>query len=573
MRWSRPAGFRLEPAARRVLVDGAEVGLANKEYELLKVLIDRAGQVVSRETILREVWGDADLRGSKTLDMHMSWLRRKIGDEGPAAERASPPSAASGSASTPTEARVRRRILLSILAVVVLTAMLLGVPLMYTAWLWVEDLTRSDLQARLERMAAEIISQEGVGRRRRRRARHARRCGLLVPARGPAARRLSDARATARRDVDIGAPVVGRSDRGIAVAGLGSGSLRLEVPPPTCGHSSGRRCWRCRWWCWRRWRPGAAVAVVTARRLADPLRDVAARAARLARATFGPIRAGTASPELDRVSDVLDSATVEIAGRLQREHVLVADVSHQLRSRLTAVRLRLDELSAHSDPAVVDEAEEAMAQVDRLTVAIDELVRASRADGSSDRCRSRCVGELPGVLGEWERPFAEAGRRLVLEGDERLRAPVTGSRLREAVAVLVDNALVHGGGDCTVTVRRHRTRGSVRRMICVEVADEGRRGERRTRAAHLRPRLLRGGLDRRRARAGAGAGRGRRRAAGVCAPASRRCSRSSCRASPTVPAWHTPGRGNRASCGAASARTPRTAPRRPVGPASAAGWW
>lgn len=80
-------GVRLEPQARRVLVNGHEVNLANKEYELLKVLIDRAGQVVPREIILREVWGDADLRGSKTLDMHMSWLRRKIGDEGPVVQR------------------------------------------------------------------------------------------------------------------------------------------------------------------------------------------------------------------------------------------------------------------------------------------------------------------------------------------------------------------------------------------------------------------------------------------------------------------------------------------------------
>jgi DNA-binding response OmpR family regulator len=79
--------IRLEPAARRVLVGGSEVILANKEYELLKVLLDRAGEVVSRDVILQEVWGDADLRGSKTLDMHMSWLRRKIGDEGPVAER------------------------------------------------------------------------------------------------------------------------------------------------------------------------------------------------------------------------------------------------------------------------------------------------------------------------------------------------------------------------------------------------------------------------------------------------------------------------------------------------------
>lgn len=79
--------LRLEPAARRVLLDGHEIPLANKEYELLKILLDHAGQVVSRETILREVWGDAELRGSKTLDMHMSWLRRKIGDEGTVAER------------------------------------------------------------------------------------------------------------------------------------------------------------------------------------------------------------------------------------------------------------------------------------------------------------------------------------------------------------------------------------------------------------------------------------------------------------------------------------------------------
>ncbi len=74
-------GIRLEPAARRVLVDGAEVALANKEYELLRVLMQRAGQVVNRADILRDVWGDPNLRTSRTLDMHMSWLRRKIGDE------------------------------------------------------------------------------------------------------------------------------------------------------------------------------------------------------------------------------------------------------------------------------------------------------------------------------------------------------------------------------------------------------------------------------------------------------------------------------------------------------------
>jgi DNA-binding response OmpR family regulator len=75
------AGVRMELSGRRVLVDGREVGLANKEFELLRVLMLHAGQVVTREEILREVWHDPDMKTSKTLDMHMSWLRRKIGAE------------------------------------------------------------------------------------------------------------------------------------------------------------------------------------------------------------------------------------------------------------------------------------------------------------------------------------------------------------------------------------------------------------------------------------------------------------------------------------------------------------
>src|SRR5690606_37443799 len=220
---------------------------------------------------------------------------------------------------------------------------------------------------------------------------------------------------------------------------------------------------------------GAAVtvAVVTARRVADPLRDVAARAARLAMGDFRPDPRRHGISELDRVSDVLDSATVEIAGRLQREHALVADVSHQLRSRLTAVRLRLDELSAHSDPAVVHEAEEAMAQVDRLTEAIDDLVRASRHEDATDRDPVPVMDELRGIVAEWTHPFREAGRTLSLTGDESLRAPITGSRLREAVTVLVDNALMHGGGTCIVSVRTVRPGRDRDPLVCVQVADEG----------------------------------------------------------------------------------------------------
>ncbi|WP_068154182.1 sensor histidine kinase [Rhodococcus phenolicus] len=360
---------------------------------------------------------------------------------------------------------MRRRILIAVLAVVVLVVLLLGIPLAYTAYLFVEDTERRDLQSRLELMASEIIAQEGsegviVG------GLDTSSMRLLVPDGGRLVIVYPTPEDAAAR-LDIGAAAV--SAPILESLSLGtSGSLRLEVP------SAGMRTLQ------RQVlaavttivvltvAAGAVVAVVTARRLSDPLRDVAQRAARLAEGDFRPDPRRHRIPELDRVSDVLDAATVEIAGRLQREHMLVGDVSHQLRSRLTAVRLRLDELSTHPDPAVVEEAEAAMAQVDRLTVAIDDLVRQSRDSGSALRTEVSVVGEMSGVIADWRGPFREAGRDLVLRGNPALRSTVTGSRLREAVAVLVDNALVHGDGTCTVSVRRAGDD-----TVCVEVTDEG----------------------------------------------------------------------------------------------------
>jgi DNA-binding response OmpR family regulator len=74
-------GVRLQLSARRVWQDGVELQLANKEFELLRVLLENAGSVVTRDQIMRDVWDDPDGSASKTLDMHVSWLRRKLGDD------------------------------------------------------------------------------------------------------------------------------------------------------------------------------------------------------------------------------------------------------------------------------------------------------------------------------------------------------------------------------------------------------------------------------------------------------------------------------------------------------------
>ncbi len=76
-----PARVRIDVDARLAYLDDEVVALTAKEFDLLRVLLREAGRVVPREQIMREVW-DADWYGStKTLDMHVSWLRRKLGDD------------------------------------------------------------------------------------------------------------------------------------------------------------------------------------------------------------------------------------------------------------------------------------------------------------------------------------------------------------------------------------------------------------------------------------------------------------------------------------------------------------
>jgi DNA-binding response OmpR family regulator len=81
------AGVRLDRGSRRVWCDEAELHLTNKEYALLQLLLEQAGRVVTRETAAERVWGDPQTAASKTLDMHVSWLRRKLGDEAAAPRR------------------------------------------------------------------------------------------------------------------------------------------------------------------------------------------------------------------------------------------------------------------------------------------------------------------------------------------------------------------------------------------------------------------------------------------------------------------------------------------------------
>jgi len=70
----------LDPAARIATLGEERLDLSRKEFDLLAVLMRNGGRVVKRDDLMAEVW-DANWYGStKTLDVHVGWLRRKLGD-------------------------------------------------------------------------------------------------------------------------------------------------------------------------------------------------------------------------------------------------------------------------------------------------------------------------------------------------------------------------------------------------------------------------------------------------------------------------------------------------------------
>jgi DNA-binding response OmpR family regulator len=74
-------GVRIDVESHRAWMGDDELQLTAKEFDLLRVLVRDAGRVVTREQLMREVWDTTWWSSTKTLDMHISWLRKKLGDD------------------------------------------------------------------------------------------------------------------------------------------------------------------------------------------------------------------------------------------------------------------------------------------------------------------------------------------------------------------------------------------------------------------------------------------------------------------------------------------------------------
>ncbi len=76
----RIGGLRIDRRAHEVSIDGTPVLLTRKEFELLEYLARNAGAVVSKRELLAEVWDQPAGGGERTVDVHLSWLRGKLGE-------------------------------------------------------------------------------------------------------------------------------------------------------------------------------------------------------------------------------------------------------------------------------------------------------------------------------------------------------------------------------------------------------------------------------------------------------------------------------------------------------------
>ena len=352
---------------------------------------------------------------------------------------------------------MRRRILLAILLAVAVTSLVLGIPLGYTATAVVENLTREDLAGRVRQIAATLDDELALGR-----TLDLTRFGLGVPRGGRLTVTLPDSADQYTLGPELPGDTVSEEvpivQHGTVRLAIDAGPMRttqLQVAALvalvviiTVGL-------------------GTSVAVITARRLARPLRHVADRASRLGAGDFRLDRTRYQVHELDAVAEALDASATALAQLVQRERDLVGDVSHQLRSRLTALQLRIEELTTAPDEEVASEARAALEQAERLADVLDELMTAAREARAAGAEPVDLSTQLPAIADEWRVLLRAEGRSLKLRVADGLLAKVSPARLREVIGVLLDNALRHGGGQVAVAARGDGD------TVVIEVSDAG----------------------------------------------------------------------------------------------------
>lgn len=178
-----------------------------------------------------------------------------------------------------------------------------------------------------------------------------------------------------------------------------------------------------------------------------------------------PPRSGIA--EIDAVGAAVTERDVELARRTATDRDFAADAAHQLRTPLTALLLRLEELATLDDvDAVHEEAQVAISQVERLGGVVEDL-RARTRTGEVELPVISLDAVLASLQREYQPSFAARQRSVRVGGERGLLVRARPSDLGQVIGSLVENGLTHGEGTVSVVPRRSGP------SVVVEVRDEG----------------------------------------------------------------------------------------------------
>ena len=391
---------------------------------------------------------------------------------------------------------MRRRLLLSYLAVAVLVLALLEIPLGISY----ASNERQDLTHKVERdaVALSTLVEDALERGTSVPARvtavarsYTRETGGRVVVVDRSGREVVDSAPTGSRDFAT-RPEIARALAGEVASGirhsqtLGVDLLYVAVPVASSGvvHGAVRISYPTsavdsrihRYWTLLAiiaagvLAAAALVAIVLSRWMTRPLERLENAAEAIAGGDLGARAAVDGPPEMRRLAETFNAMTTELDQLVRSQDAFVADASHQLRTPLQALRLRLENLDRDVTPTGKDELDGALAEVERLSTLVDGLLALARADRA--RGAPQRVAVAPVVderLAAWNALADERDvvlRRDVKEGAVALATP---GRLEQVLDNLLANALEVSPSQTAITVSAAVADGWVE----LHVADEG----------------------------------------------------------------------------------------------------
>lgn len=211
---------------------------------------------------------------------------------------------------------------------------------------------------------------------------------------------------------------------------------------------------------------GLLAGVVIAQQIARPLRRFEGVARAVAEGDLEARAPVEGSSEQQSLARTFNEMTDRLSHSLRSQSRFVADASHQLRTPLTGLRLRLEEARARTkDDAVAAELDHGLHEVDRLARTVEELLVLSQTGERDARAETIDLGDVAErAVVRW-RPYAEAdGHKVAVEAGDAARVVASRADLDRLLDALVENALKYSPSGTevrlsvvgrTITVRDH----------------------------------------------------------------------------------------------------------------------